>query len=136
MVTKKYFNFHVRTYDAQPIGAITIIKHLIKTPCSAAKNTVEWDPCIPQEYPNHIILWTDPHNQWQEMSTREVCKIQEQETFILIPSLHVVDAISEKPRLIGRTIQLDNGLVIRHIEVVKSFLQGFLDIVTKYAITI
>ena len=32
--------------------------------------------------------------------------------------------------------QLDNGLVIRHVEVIKVFLQGLLDIVTKYTKTV
>ena len=32
--------------------------------------------------------------------------------------------------------QLDNGLVIRHVEVIKDFLQGLLDIVTKYTKTV
>ena len=33
-------------------------------------------------------------------------------------------------------IPLDNGLVIRHVEVIKSFLQGLLDIVIKYIKTV
>ena len=33
-------------------------------------------------------------------------------------------------------MQLDNGLIIRNVEVVKSYLQGLLDIVTKYARTV
>ena len=38
--TKKYYNIHVKTYDAQLIGAANIIKqHLTKTPCSAAIDT-------------------------------------------------------------------------------------------------
>ena len=33
-------------------------------------------------------------------------------------------------------MQLDNGFIIRHVEVIKSFLQGLLDIVTMYAKTV
>ena len=33
-------------------------------------------------------------------------------------------------------MQLDNGIVIRHIKVIRSFLQRLLDIATKYAKTV
>ena len=33
-------------------------------------------------------------------------------------------------------MKLDNGFVIRHVTVIRSFLQGLLNIVTKYAKTV
>ena len=35
-----------------------------------------------------------------------------------------------------RIFELDDGLVTRHVEVIKEFLQELLDIVTKYAKTV
>ena len=53
--------------------------------------------------------------------------------YMLVPSLHVVGAIQEEFGPTRGITQLDNGLVVRHIEVVRSFLQGFLNLATKYA---
>ena len=36
----------------------------------------------------------------------------------------------------GGIIQLDNGLVIRHVEVIKNFLHGLFDIVTRHTKTV
>ena len=47
--------------------------------------------------------------------------------------MHVGGVIQEEFGPTRGIIQLDNGLVIRHVEVVRSFLQDLLDIVTKYA---
>ena len=33
-------------------------------------------------------------------------------------------------------MKLDNGFVIRHVTVIRSFLQGLLNIITKYAKTV
>ena len=56
--------------------------------------------------------------------------------FILIPSLHNGGTIQEEFGPTRGIVQLHNGLVIRHVEVIKSFLQGLVDIVTKYAKTV
>ena len=53
--------------------------------------------------------------------------------YMLVPSLHVVGAIQEEFGPIRGITQLDDGLVVRHVEVVRSFLQGFLNLATKYA---
>ena len=50
-----------------------------------------------------------------------------------IPSLRVGGAIQEEFGPTRGVVQLDNSLIIRNVEVVKSYLQGLLDIVTKYA---
>ena len=54
----------------------------------------------------------------------------------LIPSLHVGRAIQAEIGATRGVLQLDKGLVIRHVEVIKDFLQGLLDMVTKYAKTV
>ena len=70
-VINKYYNFHVRTFDAQLAGAASIVQqHLTKTPYSAAiDTTLRMSSCILQEYSNHIV-WTDSHHKWQEMQLR------------------------------------------------------------------
>ena len=78
--------------------------------------------CIPQENPNCVILWKDPHH-----NTLRIHEIQQQGSYIIIPSLQVGESIQKK---------LDNGLAIRHMEVIKSYLQGLLDTVTKYDKTV
>ena len=90
-----------------------------------------WVHIILQEYPNRIILWTDPHHKWQEINTVNLRNTTG--PYMLIPSLHVVGAIEEEFGPTKGITQLDNSLVIRHVEVVRSFLQGFLDLATKYA---
>ena len=79
-------------------------------------------------------MWRDPRKR-QGMNTLVIHEIQQQGPYILIPSLHVGGANSEF-RLTRGIIPLDNGLVIRHVEVIKSFLQGLLDIVIKYSKTV
>ena len=81
-------------------------------------------------------MWRDPHHKRQEMNTIGIPEIQQQGSYILIPSLHVGGVIQEEFGPTRGIIQLDNGLVIRHVEVIKSFLLGLLDIVTKYAKTV
>ena len=57
MIVMKYYNFHVRTYKAQLVGAAIIEQHLTKTPCSATiDTTLHMGSCILQENPNHIIV--------------------------------------------------------------------------------
>ena len=63
-------------------------------------------------------------------------QIQLQGSYILTPSLHVDKAIQEEFGPTRGIAQLDNGLVIRDVEVIKSFSQGLLDKVTKYAKTV
>ena len=133
MTFRKKHNFNVQTCKAQLAGAAAVIEeHLTKTPCPATIDTIRYlGLCISQETPSHIIVWRDPHHKRQEMNTLGIHKMQQQESYILIPSLHVGEAIQKKFGPTSRILQLDNGLVIRHVEVIKSFLQGLLDIVTK-----
>ena len=91
---------------------------------------------VPQENPNHIDVWRDPHHKRQEINTLGIHEIQQQGPYILIPSLHVGGAIQKEFGPTREIIQLDNALVIRHVEVIKSFIQGLLDIVTKDAKTV
>ena len=81
-------------------------------------------------------MWRDPDVKRQEMNILGIHKIQQQESYILIPSLHVGGAIQEEFGPTRGIVQLENGLVIRDVEVIKSFLQGLLDTVTKYAKTV
>ena len=92
--------------------------------------------CIPQEYLNHIIVWTYPHHKQQDINTLGIYKIQRQWPDVLIPFLHVGGAIQEEFRLTRRIKQLDNGIVIKHVEGIKTFLQGLLDIVTKHTLKV
>ena len=92
--------------------------------------------CIPQENPKQIIVWRDPQHNRQEMNTLGIHEIKQQVTYILIPSLHVAGTIQEEFGPTRGIVQLDNGLVIRHVEVTKNFLHGLLDIVTRYAKTV
>ena len=135
---KTYHNLHVRTYKAQIVGANNVIeKHLINNPCSAAiDTTLNMGSCIPQEPPKHIILWKDPQHHRQEMNILGVHKIKQQGTYILIPTLHVGGAIQQEFRLTRGIVQLDNGLVIIHVEVIRNFLHRLYDIVTRYAKTV
>ena len=57
--------------------------------------------------------------------------MQQQRSYIIIPSLQVGEAIRKKSWPTRGILQLDNSLVIKHVEVIKSFLQGLLHIVTK-----
>ena len=57
--------------------------------------------------------------------------MQQQRSYIIIPSLQVGEAIRKKSGPTRGILRLDNGLVIKHVEVIKSFLQGLLHIVTK-----
>ena len=70
------------------------------------------------------------------MNTLGIHEIKQQDSYILIPSLDVGGAIQEEFRSTRGIVQLDNSLVIRHMEVIKSFLQRLIDIVTKYAKTV
>ena len=137
-IVNKYYHFHVRTYKAQLVGAANVIEqHLTKTPCSPTIDTsLHMGSYIPQENPNHIIVWRCPHHKRQEMNTLGICEIQQQGSYILIPSLHASGAIQEEFGPTRGIMQFDNGLVIRHVEAIKRFLQGLLDIVTKYAKTV
>ena len=137
-IVKTYHNFHVRTYKAQLVGAANVIEqHLTNTPCSAAiDTTLNMGSCIPQENPKHIIVWKDPQGSRQEMNTLGVHEIKQQGTYILIPSLHVGGAVQQEFRPTRGIVQLDNGLVIKHVEVIKNFLHGLLSIVTRYAKTV
>ena len=130
---RKKHNFNVQTYKAQLVGAAAVIDgHLTKTPCPAIIDTNRYlGLCIPQENPSHIIVWRDPHHKRQEMNTLGIHKIQQQRSYIIIPSLQVGEAIRKKSWPTRGILQLDNGLVIKHVEVIKSFLQGLLHIVTK-----
>ena len=76
-------------------------------------------------------MWKDPHHKRQEMNTLAIREIKQQGSYILIPSLNVDGAIQEELGPTRGIFQLDNGLVIRYLEVIKNFLQGLLDIVTK-----
>ena len=66
------------------------------------------------------------------MNTLGIHEVKKQGPYILVPSLHVGGAIQEEFGPMREIFQLDNGLVIRHVEIIKDFLQGLLDIVTKY----
>ena len=70
------------------------------------------------------------------MNTLGIHNIQQQGAYIFIPSLHVRGAIQEEFEPTKGNFQLDNGLVIRHVKVIKDSLQGLLDIVTKYTKTV
>ena len=137
-IVNTYHNFHVRTYKAQLVGAANVIEqHLTTTPCSATIDaTLNIGSCIHQENPKHIIVWREPHHKRQEMNTLGIHEIKQQGPYILIPSLHVGGAIQDEFGPTTGNFQLDNGLVIRHVEVIKHFLQGLLDIITKYAKTV
>ena len=137
-IVNTYHNFHVRTYKAQLVGAANVIEqHLTTTPCSATIDaTLNIGSCIHQENPKHIIVWREPHHKCQEMNTLGIHEIKQQGPYIFIPSLHVGGAIQDEFGPTTGNFQLDNGLVIRHVEVIKHFLQGLLDIITKYAKTV
>ena len=128
----------MRTSKAQLVGVANVIEqHLTSRPCSATiDTTLRMGSCIPQENPNHIIVWRNPHHNRQEMNTLGIHDTQQQGPYILIPSLHVGGAIQEEFGSTRGIFQLDSGLVIRHVEVIKDFLQGLLDTVTKYAKTV
>ena len=81
-------------------------------------------------------MWQDPQHNLQVMDTLGVHEIKQQGTYILIPSLHIGGAIQQEFGLTRGIVQLDNGLVIRQVEVIKNFLHGLLDIVTRYAKTV
>ena len=70
------------------------------------------------------------------MNNIGIREIKQQGSYILIPSLHVGGTIQEEFGPTREIFQLGNGLVIRHVEVIKDFSQGLLDIVTKYARTV
>ena len=57
MTFRKKHNFNVQTYNAQLVGAATVIEqHLTKTPCPATMDTnLYMGLCIPQENPSHLI---------------------------------------------------------------------------------
>ena len=59
--------------------------------------------------------------------------MQQKGSYIPIPFLHVGGAIQEECGPTREIVQLDNGFIIRHAEVMKSFLQGLIFIVTKFA---
>lgn len=81
-------------------------------------------------------MWTDPHQKRQEMKTLEINKAQGKGPYILIPSLYVGGIVQEEFGVTRGIMQWDNGLVMRHIKVIRSFLQGLLNIDTKYAKTV
>ena len=137
-IVKTYHNFHLRTYKAQLVGAANVIEqHLTNTPCSAAiDTTLNIGLCIPQENPKHIIVWKDPQHNRQEMNTLGVNEIKQQVTYILIPLLHVGGATQQEFGPTRGIVQLDNGLVIRYVEVIKNFLHVLLDMVTRYGKTV
>ena len=127
-IVKTYHNFHLCTYKSQLVGAANVIEqHLTNTPCSAAiETTLNMSSCIPQENPKHIIVWKDPQHNRQEMNTLGVHEIKQQGTYILIRSLHVGGAIQQE---FGRTrgiVQLDNGLVIRHVKPLRTSFMCYL----------
>ena len=62
--------------------------------------------CIPQENSNHVIVWKDPYHKHQEMNTLRIHEIQQQGTYIVIPSLHVGGTIQEEFRPTLGIIQL------------------------------
>ena len=68
---------------------------------------------IPQENPNHIIVWRDPHHKRQEMNTLGIHEIKKQGSYILILSLHVGGVNQEEFGPTKGIFQLDNGLVIQ-----------------------
>ena len=135
LTTDDYLQPDICQQILQFLCANVIEQYLTKTPCFATiDTTLHMGLGIPQENPNHIIAWRDPHHQLQGMNTLRIHEIQQQRPYI--PSLHVGGAIQEEFGLAKRIIQLDNDLVSRYVEVHKSFLQGLLDIVTKYAKTV
>ena len=138
MIVRTYHNFHVCTYKAQLFGAAKVIEqHLTNTPCSAAiDTTLNMGSCIPRENLKHIIVWRDPQQNLQEMNTLGVHEIKQQGAYILTPSLHVGGAIQQEFGSTRGIVQLHNGLVIRHVEVMRNFLPGLLDIVSRYTKTV
>ena len=50
--------------------------------------------------------------------------------------MHVGGIVQEEFETTSGIIQLDNGLVIKHVELIRGFLQGLLGIVTKYVETV
>ena len=89
----------MRTYEARLIRAANVIEqhlnvidvmnvieqHLTKTPCSTTiDTTLHMGSGIPQENPNHITVWRDPHHKRQEMNTLGIYEIQQQRPYILI----------------------------------------------------
>ena len=119
------------------MGAGNVIEqHLIKTPCSATIDVnLHMGSCISQENPNHIIMWRDPHHKRQEMNSLGIHKMQQKGSYIQYPPYALVGPYKRNSGPRG-VVQLDNSLIIRNVEVVKSYLQGLLDIVTKYARTV
>ena len=63
MTFRKNHNFNVQTYNAQLVGAATVIEqHLTKTPCPATMDTnLYMGLCIPQENPSHLISQYPPY---------------------------------------------------------------------------
>ena len=76
-IINKYYNFDVRAYKAQLVGAANIIgQHLTKTPCSVIIDiALHMGSCIPQENTNHIIVLIDLHHKRQEMNTLGIQEI-------------------------------------------------------------
>ena len=70
-IVNTYHNFHMRTCNAQLVGAANVIgQHLTNTPCSATiDTTLNIGSCILQETSNHIIVRGNPHHKRQEMNT-------------------------------------------------------------------
>ena len=81
-------------------------------------------------------MWTDPHQKRQEMKTLEINKAQGMGPYILILSLHVGGVVQEEFGVTRGIMQWHNSLVMRHIKVIRIFLQGLLNIETKYAKTV
>ena len=67
------------------------------------------------------------------MNNLGIHEMQQKGSYIPIPFLHVGGAIQEECGPTREIVQLDNGFIIRHAEVTKSFLQGLIFIVTKCA---
>lgn len=67
------------------------------------------------------------------MNNLGIHEMQQKGSYIPIPFLHVGGAIQEECGPTREIVQLDNGFIIRHAEVMKSFLQGLIFIVTKFA---
>ena len=98
----------MRTYKTQLVRAANVIdQHVTKTACSATiDTTLHMASCIPQENPNHVIVWRDPYHKRQEMNTLRIHEIQQQWPYTLIPSLHVGGTIQEEFRPTLGIIQL------------------------------
>ena len=94
---------------------------------------------IPQESRNHIIVWRDPYHKRQWIPSNKIpsecAKLNSRGLIFSYTPYLLVEPFKRNLGPQGNSA-MENGLGIRYVEVINSFLQGLLYIVTKYAKTV